>query len=122
MKNKKELLLRAAVFTAAAAVYVVLALLGIGCPIRALTGIPCGGCGMTRAYLSLLKPDIHSAFYYHPLFWMVPPALILFIVKKGPLSDQRIRNSVWTVFITSFIVVYLLRLLVLKDSAIYILN
>lgn len=42
-------------------------------------GIPCVTCGLTRAYISLLKLDIESAFYYHPLFFLVP---FFFIVKK----------------------------------------
>nr|WP_307776543.1 DUF2752 domain-containing protein [uncultured Cetobacterium sp.] len=44
-----------------------------------LFGVPCFTCGITRAYLSLLKLDIKSAFYYHPLFFLVP---FLFFIKK----------------------------------------
>lgn len=45
---------------------------GRGCLFRNLTGIPCPGCGMTRAWLSALRLDILAAFQHHPLFWSVP--------------------------------------------------
>lgn len=38
------------------------------CIFYRLFGIPCAGCGMTRAYLALLRLDIHAAFEYHCLF------------------------------------------------------
>ena len=43
-----------------------------GCPFRAVTGIPCPGCGMTRAWLSALAFDFSAAFSQHPMFWSVP--------------------------------------------------
>ena len=51
-------------------IYFLLHIVGIGCPIRFLTGISCAGCGMTRAWLSVGKMDFESAFYYHPLFFV----------------------------------------------------
>lgn len=51
-----------------AAFYAVMELAGITCPIRYLTGISCAGCGMSRAWISLLRLDAASAFAYHPLF------------------------------------------------------
>ena len=50
--------------------YVLLESLGVTCPIRFLTGISCAGCGMSRAWLSLLRLDLAGALYYHPLFWL----------------------------------------------------
>lgn len=53
-------------------IYGVLAAIGHGCPIRYVTGIPCPGCGLSRAYLALLQLNPIQAFKYHPLFWAVP--------------------------------------------------
>ena len=50
-------------------VYGVLTILGIGCPIKYLTGISCAGCGMTRAWRCVLKLDFARAFSYHPLLF-----------------------------------------------------
>ena len=43
------------------ALYVALHLIGITCPIKYLTGISCPGCGMSRAYICLLRLDIRGA-------------------------------------------------------------
>lgn len=36
------------------------------CPFYTLSGIPCAGCGMTRAFFALIRLDFASAFYWHP--------------------------------------------------------
>lgn len=53
----------------------VMSITGIGCPIRWFTGISCPGCGMSRAFFSLLHLDFAGAFRYHPLIYPV----ILFV-------------------------------------------
>ena len=37
------------------------------CPFHALTGLPCPGCGTTRAALALARGDVFSAFGWNPL-------------------------------------------------------
>ena len=53
------------------ALYCVLAtkFLGSACPLYLIFGIPCPGCGMTRAWISLFGGDIAKAFYFHPAFF-----------------------------------------------------
>lgn len=46
------------------------------CPIKALTGHDCPGCGMQRAILSLLKGDIAESIAYHPA---AIPSIVLII-------------------------------------------
>lgn len=36
------------------------------CPSRLLLGLPCPGCGMTRAVAALLRGDLAGAFILHP--------------------------------------------------------
>lgn len=55
------------------------------CPFRALTGLPCPGCGMTRAMLSLgqIKPAGAAAF--NPLSIPLFLAMLLYLfVKRTP--------------------------------------
>jgi len=40
--------------------------LHIFCPFKAITGIPCPGCGMTRAFLELAEGDFVAAFQLNP--------------------------------------------------------
>ena len=71
---------RFAVFLAAASC--VLYITGIGCLIRFVTGISCPGCGISRALIALLKGDIASAFYYHPLFWLPMVIAVLWFFRR----------------------------------------
>jgi hypothetical protein len=36
-------------------------------------GIPCPGCGLTRATLALLRGDVASALHFHPLVFVLAP-------------------------------------------------
>lgn len=88
--------------------YILLETIGITCPIKFITGISCGGCGMSRAWLSVLRGDLHSAFYFHPLFFTVPfMMLTLFFYSKIPKKSRRI---IICVFIFLFLSVYIIRL------------
>ena len=53
------------------------ALPGISCPLRALTGLPCPGCFLTRAVAASLHGDLATAVYWHPIG---PVAAVLLIV------------------------------------------
>lgn len=105
-------------FVIAVMLYTILAFLGAGCPIRLITGIPCAGCGMTRSVVSLIKLDLAAALYYHPLIVLMPFIPVLLLVKKGPLAIKKVRTVLWIIIIAAFIVVYIFRLLILKNSAI----
>ncbi|URZ17536.1 DUF2752 domain-containing protein [Clostridium felsineum] len=89
--------------------YAFFSLVGIGCPIKFLTGISCPGCGMTRAWIRLLHLDIKGAFYYHPLFFV--PAIYIFIF----LFKEKIPNKIYKILIgiavVLFITVYIFRVL-----------
>lgn len=47
------------------------------CLFRRTTGIPCPGCGMTRAFAHLAKGDWTEAARYHPLSFVVALELAL---------------------------------------------
>lgn len=78
LKQYKSLVL----FLACAGLLVlVLRLLNGFCMLRTLTGIPCPGCGMTRAVLSALHGDFGAAFAYHPL-WVTLPLLAWLVFRS----------------------------------------
>lgn len=68
--------------------WLALYLLDIGCVFRLMTGIPCPGCGMTRAWLAALRLDFAAAIAYHPLFWAVPIAFLLAFVREETTSGK----------------------------------
>jgi hypothetical protein len=52
------------------------------CPTAFFFGIPCPGCGLTRATLALLHGDLSGALRFHPLVLVLAP-LFLGAVAKG---------------------------------------
>lgn len=85
-----------AALAAAAAAYAVLALRrggGLPCPLRALTGLLCPGCGMTHAAADLLRLNIRDAFSDNMLFplyiayfgWLIA-AVIRRYIRTGEIS------------------------------------
>ena len=43
------------------------------CPMAGVLGVPCPGCGLTRATLALLHGDLRSALHLHPLVLLIAP-------------------------------------------------
>lgn len=105
-------------FTVITAIYVVLHILNIGCPIKFLTGISCAGCGMTRAWSSVLKLDFAGAFYFHPLFWTIPIGIFVYLFKNH-ISDKVI-CFMTGIAIFIFITVYIMRMLNPEDTGVEI--
>lgn len=96
--------------------YVLIEAMGITCPILFLTGISCAGCGMSRAWISLLCGDLAGAFAFHPLFWLpVPAAALLIFRQRMPVRVFR-----WGIGIICalFLVVYLVRLFAMNDPVV----
>ena len=91
--------------------YVLLHIVGIGCPIKFITGISCPGCGMSRAALSLLQLDFVAAFYYHPFFpfvFIMAGAFILYILEKLP---KKVYNAVTFIFCAAFLLLWIFRMI-----------
>ena len=82
------------------------------CPFKAVTGIPCPGCGMTRAVLSALRGDFRTAFYYHPL-WIVavPLVLVEFLNAVGGIKiPAKVNNVILIIAGILLLAVYVIRM------------
>lgn len=75
------------------AVVVIMYVFSIPCLFKALLGIECPGCGMTRAYISLFRLDFRQAFAYNRMFWAVP-ICGLFYLFDGKLFPNKWVNWV----------------------------
>ncbi len=66
------------------------------CAFHALTGLPCPGCGTTRAVLALARLDVAAAFAFNPLAalglaggFLVAAAALPWVALGGPLPLVR---------------------------------
>ena len=50
------------------------------CTLRALLGIPCPMCGITRAFKTFLQGKFMLSFYYHPLWPLFAVSILLYIL------------------------------------------
>ncbi len=102
----------------AVAIYLIFCTLVTGCPIKFLTGIPCPGCGMTRAILSALRLDFAEAFHFHPLFPLAP-LFVLYIFFDDALPRGASRGF-GIFFAVIFIGTYIFRIFFTKNPVVAI--
>ena len=85
---------------------------GTVCPLRIIAGIPCPGCGVTRAFGKVLHLDLVGATRMHA-FWI--PILILavwfgivryFVTDKEKQSRQKKILHIVTVVVAVLAIVY----------------
>lgn len=96
--------------TAVVVLYVILESFGVTCPIKYITGISCAGCGMSRAWISLLHFNIHEAFMYHPLFFL-PPVVVIVMLLKSKINIKFYKIFMFTMA-GAFVIVYLYRMFI----------
>lgn len=64
------------------------------CPILAATGVPCPGCGLTRATIQLLHGDFSASLQTHAFAPFFLAALILMVATM--VSPEGIRKQIVT--------------------------
>ena len=94
-------------------------LFGWNCPIKYLTGVPCPGCGLSRALAALLRLDFRTALRFHPMVFVLPPVVLYALFVKKPLlgSKNLERMLLWSVIVLD-IAIWLIRL-ALHDPLIF---
>lgn len=120
MNNKKENKRTSVIVVCLVCVVVIIVLYitGIGCIFKYITGIPCLACGITRAYMSLLRGDIVQAFRYHPLFFLAPIICIYMREEIRPRffrTHEKFGNGMILAIAILFGIVYLIRMFMAKD-------
>lgn len=100
------------IFTLTVLLYIAfMTITGIGCPIRWFTGISCPGCGMSRAFMALLRLDFADAFRYHP---MIYPLLIFipyyFLGSEKTPRRRKLKKILLAVMIIMIFFVWIFRI------------
>lgn len=90
---------------------VLILFLDLGCIFRKVTGIPCPGCGMTRAHLAALRLDFQSAFFYHPLWFLpIPLAAVQLFFPRGIFRERKWNNALAVLLLILVLAVYAVRM------------
>ena len=117
MKKRLLFVLAAAVLAAAGLFYLYLTKEGVGsgisCPIYALTGLYCPGCGASRAIRSLLHFDLLQALRYNAFVTVSSPFIGLYIaalsVSYVRFGEDRVSRKIPitpVVIFVSFAILY----------------
>ncbi len=67
------------------------------CPLRVTTGVPCPGCGLTRAVMALASGDLAGALHWHPLVFLLAPILVFTIGRAMLIGAGFLRPDAWKV-------------------------
>lgn len=110
MRKPANLKWKLPLFGLCALLLVAWVMLRLPCPVRHLTGIICPGCGMSRAWLAVLRLDLAAAFRYHPWFWSVPVVALFVLYDCEPFQNRRINIWVLAGLLAGLVVCYALRL------------
>jgi len=119
-------------------VTLVIALLALGlpgwpCPVLQALGIPCPGCGLTRATLLLLRGDVRTSLTYHafaPVFLLgfsiIGAAALLPERPRRPFVEGLVafeqRTGIGLVLLIALIFYWLARLLFLNLSFVQLIR
>ncbi len=90
------------------------------CPFRLVTGLPCPGCGMTRAWVFLAHGRVGDALSANPFVLVTLPAavalvlvVLVSVVRRRPLADlaRVVRLPATTTVVAGWLAFALVRLL-----------
>ena len=82
-------------------VFVRLAGFGIPCVFYELTGLKCGGCGISRMFIAISKLDFYAAFRYNPCIFVTLPFVLAYFVcndVKYIRSGKKLSDK-WNIFL-----------------------
>ena len=87
------------------------------CYLKSTIGVPCPGCGLTRAYLCLFNRNLKEAFYLHPLFFIPLILVVVTLLNFQPFIELGIikkiysNNVFWICIIVPFVILYIIRMI-----------
>lgn len=80
------------------------------CFFQAVFGIPCAGCGITRAYYCLFHLDLKGALEMHPMFWSVPIFVLYYLFDFEPFKNKLVNYGLISVLGVGFLACWIAKL------------
>ena len=77
--------------------------LGVRCLFLSVLGVPCPGCGMTRALLAVLRLDFAAALAYHPMVFALPLMYLYFLFDGRLFPQKNVDRAVWAAIGAGFL-------------------
>lgn len=84
------------------------AVMGKICPARMFLGIPCPGCGVTRAFALALKGQFREATIMHPLWIFLTILMVAFIVGRYMIEDKDKSDRLINILKKCFVILMIL--------------
>lgn len=81
------------------------------CPLIQIAGLPCAGCGMTRAFLFMVRGELARAFYIQPMAYVII-AFVLYCGFFRYIKGSRIRGfkPLFILLVSSVLLFYIIRM------------
>lgn len=92
----------------------------IPCVFLTLLGVPCPGCGMTRAWRYAFQLDFFNAFKYNSMFWSVPVIGILVLFDGKLFKNEKFNRAVVIILAIGFVTAYLAKLFIPSQRNLFI--
>jgi uncharacterized protein DUF2752 len=103
------------------------------CPIFISTGVPCPGCGLTRAIVLLLQGEWRASFHYHvfaPVFLFFTIIILVAIFLPASIGQRAIykaevlerQTGLTLIILTGLILYWLARLLFLNSAFVQLIR
>lgn len=84
------------------------------CPVALLTGFPCPGCGMTRAFIQLVTLHWAEAFNMNPAIFLWFPLLTVLVIKRYFFQSEQ-KGLQYLIIIVGLLtlMIYIIRMILL---------
>lgn len=86
------------------------------CPFAIFTGLPCPGCGITRAFIYFIKLQWRQAFSMNPCIFIWIPVLIILFINRYLLYSvisPQIINRILVICGIISVIIYIIRMFTL---------
>ena len=90
----------------------ILYLTPLNCPFDMLFKFPCPGCGMTRAWVSVLNFNIEKAYFCHKMFWSLPLLFAGFLFDGRIFKNKKLNLLLWIFISVGFVLSWIEKLVI----------